>query len=94
MFRVIHLVLLVANGFTPLPILAFARIIMSTSVHSNFTSFHGSSLEDTSLEMRRSKGRRIVIEIMKKNSDSKLSNNWPLQSKILYTFQPPDSKKH
>lgn len=75
MFRVIHLVLIVANNFTALPIHSFARIVMSISVTSNFTSFHLSPSEDISLEMKRSKGRRIVIGVMNKNSDSKLLNN-------------------
>lgn len=75
MFRVIHLVLIVANNFTALPIHSFARIVVSISVTSNFTSFHLSPLEDISLEMKRSKGKRIVIGVMNKNSDSKLLNN-------------------
>lgn len=75
MFTVLHLVLIVANNFIALPIHSFARIVMTVSVTSNFTSFHLSPLEDISLEMKRSTGRRIVIGVMKKNRDSKLLNN-------------------
>lgn len=56
MFRVIHLVLIGTNNFTPFPIHSFARIAMSISVNLNFTSFHLSPLENTALEMKRSKG--------------------------------------